>query len=130
MTTTKKTLLVAIPTATILAVGIAYYYLADPATATWMPKCPWRLLTGTQCPGCGAQRALHALLHGHPLEALRHNYFFTVSLPLLAAAVVAEGFDRRQRLARLQAFVHHRYTLAAYVALTAAWWVGRNLLGL
>ncbi len=38
-----------------------------------MPPCPFRWLTGLQCPGCGSQRAFRALLEGHPLEAWSYN---------------------------------------------------------
>lgn len=36
------------------------------------------------CPGCGGTRALHHLLHGEPLPALRHNALALVALPPLA----------------------------------------------
>ncbi len=35
--------------------------------------CLFHQLTGLWCPGCGGQRALHFLLHGQFLTALRHN---------------------------------------------------------
>jgi hypothetical protein len=43
--------------------------------------CPWFLLTGTRCAGCGMTRALHLLLHGQVLEALRHNVMILVIAP-------------------------------------------------
>jgi hypothetical protein len=43
--------------------------------------CPWFLLTGTRCAGCGMTRALHLLLHGQLLEALRYNVLILVIAP-------------------------------------------------
>lgn len=46
-------------------------------------------LTGLWCPGCGSQRALHALLHGHVGTAIGLNVLMMCALPLLAYAYVA-----------------------------------------
>jgi hypothetical protein len=43
--------------------------------------CPWFLLTGTRCAGCGMTRALHLILHGQVLEAVRHNVMILVIAP-------------------------------------------------
>jgi len=37
------------------------------------PPCPVWVITHLQCPGCGATRAMAALLHGRVLEALQYN---------------------------------------------------------
>jgi len=38
--------------------------------------------TGLDCPGCGGQRALYHLLHGHILKALSYNALFVLFLPV------------------------------------------------
>jgi hypothetical protein len=60
----------------------------DPASGT-LPRCPVHQLTGLWCPGCGSQRALHALLHGHVGTAVGLNVLMMCALPLLAYAYVA-----------------------------------------
>lgn len=100
----------------------------DPATAWWMPKCPLHLLTGLSCPGCGMQRFLHAMLHGHPLEALHYNYFLVLALPYVLLLTVEWALPYghvRDRLARLTG---HRYVLWGYLAAFALWFVVRNVL--
>ena len=62
--------------------------LTDPASGT-LPRCPVHQLTGLWCPGCGSQRALHALLHGHVGAAIGLNVLMMCALPLLAYAYVA-----------------------------------------
>lgn len=48
------------------------------------PPCPSRWLTGLYCPGCGATRALHALLHADLEKAMSMNVVFVFALPLVA----------------------------------------------
>jgi Protein of unknown function (DUF2752) len=48
-----------------------------------LPPCPFHWLTGLYCPGCGATRALHALLHGNLEKAFSMNIVFVLALPLV-----------------------------------------------
>src|SRR4051794_18522002 len=65
------------------AAALAVLYRFDPATAGFFPPCPFRLLTGLRCPGCGSTRALHQLLHGQVGAALALNPLLPLSLPAL-----------------------------------------------
>jgi hypothetical protein len=65
-----------------VAAAAVLIYVSDPASASFYPTCPLRALTGWLCPLCGGLRAVHALLHGHVLEALTLN-------PFLFAAALA-----------------------------------------
>jgi hypothetical protein len=53
-----------------------------PGQNSFYPECPTYELLHLQCPGCGATRALAALLHGHLSEAMHLNGLTTVLLPL------------------------------------------------
>ena len=69
---------------TALAVAAAtFFFLVNPSSVVFLPRCPLYTMTGIYCPGCGATRALHELLRGHWLAALRLNALFTLSLPCL-----------------------------------------------
>ena len=78
-----KTLLVA-GALVLCATGALIFFAFDPTKVTFFPPCLFHELTGLDCPGCGAQRALHQLLHGNIIAAVRLNAMFVVSLPLLA----------------------------------------------
>ena len=113
--------------AAILAIAAAacvYYYAVDPASGA-APRCLLRSITGYDCPGCGTQRALHALLHGRPAEAWAFNPAAIVAAPLAAAYLVTEAlpgrFVRAERMLYSPAFI-------ACIALgIVAWWVLRNV---
>jgi len=68
----------------LCAVGVLIYFIFDPARFSIFPPCVFHQVTGLDCPGCGAQRALHQLLHGDILAAVRLNAMFVLSLPILA----------------------------------------------
>jgi hypothetical protein len=70
----------AIPPAVVLFV-IAVLLRFPPAQYGFYPACPFHELLGLQCPGCGATRALAALLHGDIAEAMRFNALTTLLLP-------------------------------------------------
>ncbi len=75
--------------------GIVVLFCFDPAHYRLYPTCVLHQVTGLYCPGCGALRAGHQLLHGHPVTALHYNALFVLSLPLLAwciARVIQKGW--------------------------------------
>lgn len=89
------------------------------------PRCPVKMLTGLDCPGCGSTRALHALLHGRILEAWRFNLWLPVVLAMAALALVGSW-----REGRIRRFVHSPVTLGVFVALSLGWMALRNLKGI
>jgi hypothetical protein len=66
------------------AAASAYVYAVDPAHGGY-PRCLLYQTTGLYCAGCGATRAVHALLHGRVLEALHDNALFVTLLPVTMA---------------------------------------------
>jgi hypothetical protein len=63
--------------------GSALLFLVDPSHHAIYPQCMFYNATGIYCAGCGATRALYALLHGRVLDALHDNALFVAALPLL-----------------------------------------------
>lgn len=111
--------------AVVAAAGVAVaYYFAD-LGSVWMPKCPFRLLTGLDCPACGSQRALHALVHGRVVEALGYNPFLVVSIPYFLL-VAYTTFWPQSRQGRLLRYVQHPTVIRIYAAIFIFWWVFRN----
>lgn len=110
----------------LIAVASAIYYFFDPSDTVWMPRCLWKTLTSTDCPGCGTQRMIHALMHGDISAALKANAFAMCMLPVIVFLIWLEL--TRESHPRLYARVHrhsHIWTLAGFVL---AWWILRNLL--
>lgn len=65
--------------------ALAYVGLMDPhRPGSPFPPCPFRLITGWYCPGCGGLRMTHDLLHGDLAAAAVDNVFLLAVLPLLA----------------------------------------------
>ena len=70
-----------------LVVSGAYLYLFEPGKTGVFPVCPFRALTGLNCPGCGTARGLHQLLHGNVLAAFEFNPLMILLLPVLGYAL-------------------------------------------
>jgi hypothetical protein len=73
----------------VAAAGAAVLFRFDPMRVDFYPRCPLFLLTGLYCPGCGALRAGHALLHGDLAAALGFNVLFVLALPVFAYIAVS-----------------------------------------
>lgn len=111
----------------VAAVVVVVYATVSPEQSRWFPRCMFLELTGLQCPGCGSQRALHALLNGDVPAAMAFNPFLVVSIPYLLA-VALTTFSSAAVAVKARRYVQHRLAVTLYIVLLAAWWIGRNLL--
>jgi hypothetical protein len=99
--------------------SLAYIGLADPHKPGFLfPGCPFKLLTGLNCPACGGLRMTHDLLTGNIGAAVVDNVFLLVGLPLLLAWLVVR-WRRGQQLMPVAATV-------TVVVAAAVWTVVRN----
>jgi hypothetical protein len=71
-----------------MAAAAVFLYFLEPGKSAFFPSCPFRVLTGFTCPGCGTTRALHQLLHGNLAAAFELNPLLLLSLPFLFYALV------------------------------------------
>ena len=69
--------------ATAVGAGAVIFFF-NPSTHGFYPACVFHSLTGLNCPGCGATRALYALLHGNWRLAVKDNALFMALLVALA----------------------------------------------
>ena len=106
-----------------LAIGaLTYVGVADPhRPGSLFPPCPFRLLTGWNCPACGGLRMTHDLLHGEVGAAVIDNVFLLVGLPLLAIWAIWR-IRRGERAFPLSA-------IAVIAVAALSWTVIRNLPG-
>ncbi len=109
-----------------------FVYAVDPSQHAVYPQCLLYNMTGIYCAGCGATRALHALLHGRVLAALHDNALFVAALPLLIYVVAVYVLDAWRRNAWPAVYVDPRQVLwrgAAAFAVMVLFMVLRNLPG-
>jgi hypothetical protein len=67
----------------LLFVGAAFFLYRNynPEESALFPQCPSRYVTGYDCPGCGSQRAVHAVLNGDLEKAFDYNPLLFFLLP-------------------------------------------------
>ena len=67
----------------LAAAACAVLFCYDPRQYHFYPVCFFHLTTGLLCPGCGALRALHQLLHGNLVAAFHLNPVLVMVLPVM-----------------------------------------------
>ncbi len=97
-----------------------------PDQYAFYPRCPIATYLHLQCPGCGATRALSALLHGHLTQALQLNALTTLLLPIAVLYAAHHLWRQRHRktLTWPQPPAYATYTL---LATAAVFTIARNL---
>jgi Protein of unknown function (DUF2752) len=106
----------------LLVGAVGYVGLVDPhKPGSVFPICPFRLLTGWNCPACGGLRMVHDVLHGDVAGAISDNVFLLVGIPVLAGWILLRRRSGKP-LFSLSATV-------MVVIATLAWTVVRNLPG-
>lgn len=81
----------------IFGIGIFYFYTNDPSNSEAIfIGCISKTISGLDCPGCGAQRAFHELLHGNFIKAAQLNlliYFFAPLLLFIFLKMTLQPFN-------------------------------------
>jgi hypothetical protein len=108
--------------------GLSVLFQFDPSQSAFFPQCPFHYFTGLDCPGCGALRASHSLLHGHVLAAFCLNPLFCALLPL-GAWFGLGGLIRRLGVGSLPNPFRHPLWTWMLLWVIVAFWVGRNIVG-
>jgi hypothetical protein len=109
-------------TGVLLAGALGYVGLVDPHNPTSAyPHCPFKWLTGWNCPFCGGLRMTHDLVHGDLAASINDNVFLLVGLPMLVGWLLIRRL-RGRRSPPIPAVI--TLTVAAI-----AWTVVRNLPG-
>lgn len=113
----------------VLAASVVLH-LRDPHRSGSYLYCPWLLLTGTYCPGCGGLRAVNDLTHGRLGAAASSNIMFVGSIPLVVLFWSRWFLDRWRGVRRV--FDQRQVVIwtLAFAAVSLAFWVLRNLPGL
>ena len=109
--------------------GFVLYYL-NPIQYWFMPKCPFKIITGLSCPGCGIQRAAHAIMHGKFVEGIRYNYYLIYSGPYAAAFVLEWIMPIGKAREKLSNVIENRYVVNFYIFSFVAWLIVRNMLNI
>lgn len=122
-------------TLTGLVFGLAGAFVLwrfDPQQTALYPRCPFKLLTGIDCPGCGATRAGHSLLHLDLVSAIRFNAMFVLFVPILGWWGADQLLRQLQipSLRRLPSIPLPSWTGWLVLAVVVTWWIGRVALHL
>ena len=105
-------------------------HLRDPHESGSYGFCPWLVLTGTYCPGCGGLRAVHDLTRGDLVSAASSNLLFVGAVPIVVVLWAAWARDRWRGVTRRVDQRRAMLGAAVFGALALAFWVVRNLPGL
>ena len=73
-------------TAAVIAAATLALRLHDPHQRGSWGFCPFKLITGWDCPACGGLRAVNDLTHGDLGAAWHSNALFIGALPLIGVA--------------------------------------------
>ncbi len=109
------------------AIALTALFLFDPERTGVFPKCPFLSLSGWKCPGCGSQRAVHALLHGQIPQAIGFNALLVLSIPYLLLGAWVEWFGGSEQYPEARRRWFGPEAAKNWLVVVLLWWVGRNV---
>jgi hypothetical protein len=108
-----------------VVIGGTYLFFFEPGKNGFFPACPFRMLTGFTCPGCGSTRGLHRLLHGDIPSAFEFNPLMVVAIPFLFYALVRYTVAAMRGQPLQRHYIDAKY-IWAVLAVIMAFWIFRN----
>ena len=90
------------------------------------PRCLLKAVTGYDCPFCGFQRSVWALLRGDFVDAFMYNPYLYIISPYLIMVLlcVFKVIPPESKLCRA---LYSRASITAAAVLTFSWWILRKV---
>ncbi len=108
--------------------AIIIYSNFNPYEESFFPKCPFFVLTGYKCPGCGSQRVFHYLLNFEIVEAMTENLLVVVAIPYIILGVFFETQGHRnEKFAKIYDKLYAGIAIKIVFVAILAFWIGRNI---
>jgi len=108
----------------ILVFLVWVFFNFSPEENDFFPKCPFLILTGLKCPGCGSQRAVHYLLNLEIYNAFQQNKLIVIFIPYLIANFISRQFNFYKTLDVLES----SYAVKSILILVLSYFILRNIL--
>lgn len=87
--------------------------------------CPFKLITGVPCPGCGMGRATLSLFHGDVLQSLYYNILnipFTIAVVIGLCWLIADLFKGRDTFFKtINQPLKRKYTVLIFAVIIVTW---------
>ena len=107
---------------------ISIYWLYDPGTTEYFPKCPFFSFTGLLCPGCGSQRALYHLLNFNIAEAFNENMLMVLSIPYIATGIIFDLIiSENKKFLQFRKVLFGKKAIYIILCLIIIFWIARNI---
>lgn len=111
--------------AAVAAIAVLCLYGAVDPASHFFPRCIFKSITGYDCPGCGSQRALHALLTGDISAAWHFNAMLVASIPALGLMMAVSAM--KEKVPRLHNTLNSPPVIILWAVALMMWWVLRNV---
>lgn len=99
----------------------------DPSIYTIFPKCPFLVVTGLECPGCGSQRSFHQLLHFNIAGAFRQNPLVVIFGPYILLGLYIEYIGGKDKFTQIRSFLFGKIAAMVILVIIIGFWIGRNV---
>ena len=111
----------------ILLILVIIYKHYNPLNSGLFPKCPFKAVTGYKCPGCGSQRAIHYLLNGDILTAMKQNILLVLSIPYLIIGAIFDIIELKSTaILKIRKVLYGTTTIYIILFIVIFFWIFRN----
>lgn len=111
-----------------ILVFIVLYKNFNPEGYDIFPKCPFLMITGYKCPGCGSQRAIHHILNLEFGGAFRSNALLIIFLPYIITGFIFDFIKTKNpKLLKLRRFLFGKNAIIIVLVVVISFWIFRNL---
>ncbi|RZL05707.1 MAG: DUF2752 domain-containing protein [Pedobacter sp.] len=112
----------------LLLIGLLIIFATyDPSKYSFFPKCPFHSIFGIDCPGCGSQRAIHALLTGNIALAINYNLLMVLCIPLLFVHLVFKLMSFWLKRDMSFDLLYYPATPKVFLIVVVVFWIARNI---